>query len=493
MNYLSPWYERFAQSLIWAAIVWTALQLPIVQGSFVGAPDVYGLQSVLRLQKNLVSGNAAPAVLVDFSDDDWAFAAARRPPSDTPAPPEPAPLYVPRYALGETLDFLSQSGAVAVFVDVDTSFVPPAEADAAYAAAIARWRARPNAPLLAIARTDWERPSLFERNGMTTPGPGENVVEGTVRIWADEERVVDNVEYWSCEGPRGAKTPRASVAVYLAAAARYDNGVKGRAAVDEALAKIRCDADADKSHFVVGVPGDDLVFPAQNGPIHYHMGLDETADGAWVSARWPSTTLRPAPAARCRNDTPRVASLLHVSDILAGMDAGGASDSLVCGAMVVVGSTSAIVRDVHPSPYGNMPGAFILANAARGLDLAGPLRRYPYWAGLAVVAGVCALVFLAHEGIHRWSHAILRRRPRSRRGAAFRWALIKITHPLTLSLLITNLLFLVGMAATFAMIKDGYWGVFAASVLAASLSNAFDDVEAMRRVLLEPAESSTTG
>jgi hypothetical protein len=491
MNYLSPWYERFAQSLIWAAVVWTALQLTIVQGSFVGAPDVYGLQSVLRLQKNLVSGDAAPVVLIDFSDEDWAFAAARRPPSDTPAPPEPPPLYVPRYALGETLDFLSKSGAVAVFVDVDTSFVPPANADRAYADAIARWRALPDAPLLAIARTDWEQPSLFERNGMPAPAPGENVVEGTVRIFADQERIVDNVEFWSCEGPRGAQTPRASVAVYLAAAARFDSGRKGRAAVDAALANIRCD-DA-KARLVVGVPGDDLIFPARDGPIHYHLGLKETADGAWVSERWPSTALRPAPASRCRNDTLPVAGLLRVSDILAGMDSGGVSDSLVCGAMVVVGSTSRVVRDVHPSPYGDMPGAFILANAARGLDLTGPLRRYPYWAGLAVVAAICAIVFLAHEGIHRWSHAILIRKPRSRRGAAFRWAVSKVTHPLTLSLVITNLLFVVGIAATFVMIKDGYWGVFAASVLAASLSNAFDDVEAMRRVLLEPVESPTTG
>ena len=133
-----------------------------------------------------------------------------------------------------------------------------------------------------------------------------------------------------------------------------------------------------------------------------------------------------------------------------------------------------------------MPGAFILANAARGLDLTGPLRRYPFWSGLAVVSGVCALIFLAHEGIHRWSYAIIKRRPRSRRGAAFRWAVKKLTHPMTLSILITNLLFLVGMAATFVMIRDGYWGVFAASVLAASLSNAFDDVEGMRKVLLEP-------
>jgi len=487
VDYLSPWHDRFTQSLIWAAVVWTALQLPIVQGSFVGAPDVYGLQSVLRLQKNLVAGDGAPAVLVDFAESDWEEAAKRRPP-DVQASGDPAPLYVPRYALGEVLDFLGQSGATAVFVDVDTSYIPPAEQDRHFADAIARWRARPDAPLLALARTDWESPSIFERTGMAPLNDGERVVEGTVRIWSDEERIVDNVEYWSCEGPQGARQPRASVALYLAASARYDDGLKGKAALDAALATARC--DRPNAPLVVGVPGDDLIFNAQNGPIHYHLGLTKTADGAWVSARWRSTPLRPAPAARCNQTAAPVAGLLRVSDIFAGIDAGGASAGLVCGAMVVVGSTSTITRDVHPSPYGDMPGAFILANAARGLDIAGPLRRYPYLAGLAVVGGVCAIVFLAHEGIHRWSQAILRRRPRTRRGAAFRWTVKKLTHPLTLSILITNLLFLVGMAATFVMIKDGYWGVFAASVLAASLSNAFDDVEGMRKVLLEPADTT---
>lgn len=487
VDYLSPWHERFSQSLIWAAVVWTALQLPIVQGSFVGAPDVYGLQSVLRLQKNLVAGEAAPTVLVDFADSDWEEAARRRPP-DAPPVEGPAPLYVPRYALGEVLDFLGQSGAVGVFVDVDTSFVPPAEEDRLFADAIARWRARPNAPLLALARTDWERPSIFERNGMAALTANERVVEGTVRIWSDEERIVDNVEYWSCEGPEGAKKPRASVAIYLAASARYDDGLKGKAAVDAALATARC--DKPNTPLVVGVPGEDLIFRAQNGPIHYHLDLTKTDDGAWVSARWPTTPFRPAPAARCKQTNATVAGLLRVSDVFAGIDAGGGSNSLVCGAMVVVGSSSNMTRDVHPSPYGDMPGAFILANAARGLDLTGPLRRYPFWAGLAVVGGVCAIVFLAHEGIHRWSQAILRSRPRTRRGAAFRWTVKKLTHPLTLSILITNLLFLVGMAATFVMIKDGYWGVFAASVLAASLSNAFDDVEGMRKVLLEPKDTT---
>lgn len=503
MDYLAPAPVRFVQSLLWAIAVWTALQLPMVQQSFVGAPDSAGLQNVLQIQRNVVGGDAAPVAMIDFGDADWLPAAARKPkppPAPVVAPGEPAvetppaaeaperfpnqnvPLYVPRAALAELLDFLGGTGAVAVFVDVDTSFAPSEADDRIYAEAIARWRARPDAPLLALARTNWATPSIFARNGMPEPAPNDRVVEGTVRIWSDAEQVVDNVEYWSCEGAAGARAPRASVALYLAAAARHDDGLKGRQAVDDALARQDCDHRPRK--LTLATPGGDMVFAAQSGPIHYHLGLDKLADASWSAPRWPTVTLRPGPAARCGQQTGAAASLIRVSDIFAGLDEGGVSTSALCGAMVVVGASAEIVRDVHPTPYGEMPGGFILANAARGLDLSGPLKRFPYLMGLAMVAVVSVFVFFVHDAVYRWSNRALLRRPRTLAGRAVYFVIDKTTHPLTFSFLISNLLFLVGLVLTFFFIKDGYWGVFAASALAASLSNAFDDVSAMRKFLL---------
>jgi hypothetical protein len=505
MTYLSPAPVRFVQSMLWAIVIWTALQFPIVQDSFVGAPDKAGLQNTLQLQRNTVGGAAAPVVFIDFGDGDWLTASAReiRPPVGTPAPtattPDAAtpaeaapiptqnvPLYLPRRALADILDFLSTSGAAAVFVDVDTSYGPNPRADRVYADAIQRWRARPEAPLLALARTNWLVPSIFARNGMPELTGGDRVAEGTVRIWSDSERIVDNVEYWSCEGPAGARAPRASVTLYLAAAARYDDGLRGKQAVGDMLARARC--DGPPRAVTLATPGGAMLFPTQNGPIRYHLGLDQLDDGAWSAPRWPSIPLRAAAAARCRQEQAAAATLLHAADILDGLDSGGVSTSALCGAMVVVGASAEIVRDVHPSPYGDMPGAFILANAARGLDLSGPLRRFPYWIGLGMVVGISIIVFLVHDFVHKWSNKMLMRRPKSRTGRAAQWLVEKGTHPLTFSFLITNLLFLVGLALTFYMIKDGYWGVFAASALAASLSNAFDDVDGMRKVLLNQAE-----
>jgi hypothetical protein len=494
MTYLSPAPLRFFQGLAWAVLIWTLLQFPMVQQSFMGGPDMAGLRSVLQLQQNLVGGEAAPAVLVDFGDSDWAPAAARRAPAPPPAEGQPAvapvpeaptsiPLYVPRQALADILDFLRESGAVAVFVDVDTSYVPSPEEDRIYADAIARWRATPTAPLLAVARTNWRAPSIFERNGQPPPTPGERVTEGTVRIWANGEQIVDSVEYWSCEGPEGAEKPRASVTLYLAAAARFDDPVKGKQAVDRALAGVDCKKSPPRVR--IETPFKPMILLEQSGPIHYHLGLKRNKDGGWTPANWPTATLRPAAAARCGTDSASAANMLRAADILAAIDAGGASRTALCGAIVAVGASAEIVRDVHPSPYGDLPGAFILANAARGLDFAGPLRRFPYFPGLLVVLTIAVIVFFIHEGVHRWSDRYLRRPARSLAVKGTHWLIDKITHPISFSLLITQVVFAVGLVLTFFTIRQGYWGVFAASALAASMSNAFDDVSGLRKYVLK--------
>lgn len=514
---VSAAFQRFGQSLIWAVIVWTLMQLPVVQQSWLGEPDSAGLENVLQLQKNLVGGDGAPVVLVDFSDEDWLDAHARdskRPekaapaaaPSDAvavegaapadiasvePAPESNAlqnvPLYVPRGPLAEVLDFLSASGAAAVFVDVDTSFAPTPQDDNAYAAAIQRWRARPNTPLLVLARTDWTKPSIFERTHTQAPEPRDRVVEGTVRVWSTTQRVVDQVEYWVCEGAGENRAPRASVSLYLAAAARFDDGLRAKTEIAKALDKVNCMGKSPKLR--LEVPGNDMIFDQHSGPIFYHMALNWNGDseeqGTWTAANWPTTALRPAQAARCGETTASIATRFRVMDLIAAMDSGEVSKRTFCGAMVVVGSTARIVRDTFPSPYGTMPGSFILANAARGLDMAGPLRRFPYWTGLGYVVGITIIVYFMYLLINQGARRLLRRQPRTATGRAARFLVDNLTHPLSLSILIANLLFLLGLGLTFFTIQIGYWGVFAACALAASLSNAFDDVSDMRQTVIE--------
>ena len=186
--------------------------------------------------------------------------------------------------------------------------------------------------------------------------------------------------------------------------------------------------------------------------------------------------------------TSAVATRLRAMDIVAALDGGEISNKAFCGRTVVVGSTARIVRDVFPTAYGTMPGSFILANAARGLDMAGPLRRFPFWSGLGFVVGITIVVYFVYLLINRAAARLLRGRQTTAVGRTTRFLVDNLTHPLSLSILIANLLVLVGLGLTFFTIKIGYWGVFAAVALAASLSNAFDDVSDMREALLRQGQ-----
>lgn len=490
----SPALQRFTQSLLWAVAAWTIMQAPVVQQSWMGAPDKEGLETVFQLQQNQIGGQAAPLLFVDFATEDWKEAAARRPPPEPGAEPTaagPTPLYLPRYALGQTLDFLRTTRANAVFVDVDTSAGPSAQDDRYFAEAIDRWRATPGAPLLILARTDWTTPSIFERTGIAPLRPSDHVVEAQVRI-SSSDNEVDSVEYWSCEGTGAARAPRANASVYLAAAARFGDGAKGKAAVQKGLDGIRC--SGKPGDLVIATPGRPMEFGAHTGPIYYHLAMEDrpspTGDGVlWSSGNWKTERLRPDLARRCGQDSAPVAMRVRVMDLLTAADAPNVSTEAYCGRTIVVGASANIARDVFPTVLGDLPGAFILGNAARGLDLVGPLRRFPYLIGLGYVLGITVAVFFAYRVTSELARRLLRQKTKGVGGKLFKFVVDNVTHPLSLSLLLGNVLSLVGLIITYFTIKAGLWGVFAASSLAASFSNAFDDVSDMRAALLARNET----
>src|SRR5262249_5516177 len=143
---------------------------------------------------------------------------------------------------------------------------------------------------------------------------------------------------------------------------------------------------------------------AESGPINYHLSLPSEASRVAP----PSVALRPSAARRCNRTSAPAVTTLHAMDVLGAIDSGSPSKEMFCGAVVVVGSSnSEIARDDHLTPYGLMPGAFILANGARGLDLAGPLSRFPYGLGLAFVLAATVFVFLVFEITRRTSETIL--------------------------------------------------------------------------------------
>jgi hypothetical protein len=230
----------------------------------------------------------------------------------------------------------------------------------------------------------------------------------------------------------------------------------------------------------VATPGGTLIFDSPDHPINYHLAFAE--DGAPVN--WPQAARRPRVAERCGSASAPALSVISPMDVVESLDEGEISTAPFCGASVIIGATSEIARDAHLSPYGLMPGALIFANAARGVDLSGPLRRFPFWYGLIVVMAITVVVFFAYEAVHSLSGRLLGNEPKTTASKMAHWVTAIVAHPITVSFLITNILFLAGLALTFFAIREGYWGVFAAPALAASLSNAFDDVNGMRKTLL---------
>lgn len=498
MRYLQPARQRFLQSLLWAVLVWSLLQAAPMQKSYLGDPDVEGLSLAIKLRRDLIAGEAAPVTFIDFQQEDWAPAALRsilpsagrpdgpspiaQPGVETSAPP--IPLYVPRVALAQIIDFMAQSRAATVFVDVDASYVATPSEDQAFAAAIDGWRKRSNSPLLVLTRTSWAEPSILERNGFEPLGRDDPIVFGSVRMYADENRVVREIAYFSC--PDGVENPIIAAPIYLATAARFGDAVQAKRAVEDVRQQLNCNRGAALHRVVIANPIAPFEFEEEQGPINYHMSVatgGAPAEGAQLLR--PTATLRTHAAHDCGATGAPVAMVVNAMDVLVGADSGAASNALFCGAIVVIGSSyTEVVRDDHLTPYGEMPGAFIMANAARGLDLSGPLRRFPYFIGLGFVLLAVLFVFLVFEGTRRASELILNMPAQTRLGRLLRWFAEMLTHSLTVGVFTIHIAFLAGLVLTFYALDNGYWGVFAAPALAAAASNAFDEFNAMRRALL---------
>lgn len=72
------------------------------------------------------------------------------------------------------------------------------------------------------------------------------------------------------------------------------------------------------------------------------------------------------------------------------------------GATIVIGNTHAAARDEHITPFGSMPGVFILANAVYSQSTFGPIRSLPLWQSLILVCVITTIpvsIFLGFKEI----------------------------------------------------------------------------------------------
>jgi CHASE2 domain len=472
-------FKRQFYAVLWAILIWTCLQYEPVNRTFVGLADYQGLFTAMKIRENSVGGVGAPVTFIDFSEADWKLAS--RFGTSTKNGPGPETGLVPRKALAEVIDFAAASKATAVIIDVDSSVQAGAVADKSFADAVDRWRKLPSTPLLILVRGDFSTPGLFERAKLPPIGPNDPIVEGTADFFADQSNITRYVNHFDCARTndhlsfqRGYVTV-ANVSLYASAAARANSALEARNAVSEQLLKLNCGVNKPIGRLHLKLSQGDLLFDKQISPINFHFSLKGFGSR-------PAAIFRERSKDVCDKIGAPVLTTFPVSQFLTP-DAKNASKEGLCGAIVVVGASAPIARDRLLTSIGEMPGALIVANAARGGDLAGQIRRVGYIPGVFYISALAMLVCTMLEGVARMAIVAAKMRSATFLQQFAKWVAQTLTHPITATALMTQTFSLIGLVFTFFLLDYGYWAVFAAPAFAAAMTNMYDQFSEMRKFI----------
>lgn len=146
-------------------------------------------------------------------------------------------------------------------------------------------------------------------------------------------------------------------------------------------------------------------------------------------------------------------------------------------AIFILASTQELFEDFHETPLGEVPGAIIVANAARSLVLHGPLRELSATAVITALVGITLLLNIYYWSGAQLHAAALRRQERLLRTNRGHLANLPalLTGPVALKLFASSLIFLLSVWASILMMEVGYWEAFVVPALAASLLLALED------------------
>ncbi|WP_395778723.1 CHASE2 domain-containing protein [Aquidulcibacter sp.] len=470
-------FKRQIYAVVWALLIWTCLQFEPVNRSFIGLSDYQGLFTAMKIRENGTGGVGAPTTFIDFGEADWKMASGFGASKQNPLGPETG--LVPRRALAEVIDFASTSRAVAVVIDVDSSVQAGAVADKAFAAAVDRWRKLPSPPLLILVRSDFSTPGLLERAKLPPLGSVDPIVEGSAGFFADQNNITRYINQFDCARTNDHSSFQkgyvtvANVAVYAAAAARADSALEARNAVAEQLIGLNCGFNRPIGRLDLRLTQGDILLDKQVSPINFHFSLKGTGSRA-------EAIFRPKSRGVCDKVGAPVLTTYPVSLLLAP-NAESASREGLCGAIVIVGSSAPVTRDILLTTLGEMPGALVVANAARGVDLAGQIRRVGYVPGIFYITVLALLVCTILEGVSRLATLAAGMQSVTSIQRFAKWAAQALTHPITATALMTQAFSLVGLIVTYFMLDYGYWAVFAAPAFAAAMTNMYDQISEMRK------------
>jgi hypothetical protein len=431
---------------------------PLKQSTFLSTWDTALFDQVVRVHRNTVAGHAQPVVIATFggkSREAWyqahpEGAAGSRGVDDLPAA---TPLGVIADALNSANRMYARVAVVDIDVTARIADRRPEELKA-FTDFLQTWEADPRAPLLVLVRSHLPR-NPDEAGGAAAPSPWDALVASAPNIaWATSNGEASNdgvlrlQHYYECVSLNGKVQALASAPVTALTATLYPTPEGAKAALAAALARHPLCSPRKRIHtggkadFELG-PGFDLSpargrpirFDSQGGLIDYH--LDDPERGGVAP---------PLPHGEWA-DGARALTMWDTGDLFdaLGPDVGG-------GAIVIVGARQPLSPDLQWTPYSEIDGDLVLANAARGLALIGPIHDLPLW---MQIAGLITMILAIH--LFYRLNMVLNARAHGIDRGWLRFIVMGATSAAMSKLYALALLYAAGMVIGSWLLSLGYW------------------------------------
>jgi CHASE2 domain-containing sensor protein len=467
--------RRAVVSFAVGLVVLLLIQLPVVEQSFLGAPDRQMMETAFRLRADVTAGRADPVLFLDIDDRTLSRLA---PPSSGFAPPLAT---TPRAAIADLLDFIrtgpvaSTPGVVIVDVDIAQPASDGSEGIARLKSALAAWAATKGAPPLIISRQPYQTAALglADRPGFALPDtPYDAIVQPAPNIYWAETEVLGDLngvirEFLPYQCVITSRDPGGHQPLYSAALLAY--------MFTERDAKVLGQAHA--RHWMSQAAAHCQTQPAvalKHGErIDFHLSLDL----GFMGRVWPDLDPRWPGFRRCGDTDAAIFRRLSVIDVLDAAHADSqASRGLFCQHLVIIGGTNESSADFVQTPYSEMNGSVVLANAIRGLQLThGGLRPIPLIfqiLGLLVVSlSISACALITERARHRYRQ--LRHGPH-KHSLVHRLAIIPL-NPLIVNGIIALTAHCMGIVLLMISLNFGLWGFLSAPAFAAAITETVQE------------------
>lgn len=463
---VARYWPRALITFLAGALVLVLLRQPIVEQSLLGQPDRQMLNTAFYLRTDVFVGDGDPALLIDIDNATIAgFQSHALSQGREPSPSASRGLIADllRYTLAAPPG--REPKAVILDVDLAAPTDDPA-GEAKLHGVLADWAADPAAPTLIISRESFS-PDLLGGEGSVRGLPTsayDDIVSKAGNIyWAEAKILTDMygqaVELlpYECVRNQGRVEP-----LFSAALLSYAVLEGGKVAPAAPVRKWMAEA-ADHCRKTPHLP------ILHGEAINYHISLARTDDHrVWppLPKTWPGYAV-------CGRETdPAMFRRLSAGVIQqAGVDA---SPDILCRRLVVIGGTNSVANDYLSTPLGEMPGAMILINAARGLQISGGgLRQAPLSLQLLVL-GVISVAITTSFTLSRRARLTYR----ERRGVARGWAreiVLLPLNPVVLNFTVALLAHGLGIGLMLVALHLGHWGFLSGPAFGSALAETIQD------------------